>query len=782
MPASFLTSQNREDQTPEEVTADNPLKTEQQQSQKDSADAEREEDDALKQIRLDAKQSWMSKRQAVVRRILKAFEYLKNNPYAVTNYGTSEMDPIAKVVAGIVKADESSNYEYNDNVYQMLCLSFMACLGPDVAKTRWMPNDPQEEDDLSFAKKASTMMAEVERMNDFASLGYLEMLYFWTGGTYFSYVRNIVDAVRAGISKKPVMAMQDVPVFPDRYLCPNCGTPQPAKQYSPFTKPSCFDCQTPLGQKDWYPAESMPMPMQIDEIEQPNSMTAVDIFCSLNVDVDPDASELSKTPILDLEGEMDSAAVRAAYPHRYAEIAPGEYSDAATGSSTDRKARESVSSPAAAKGITSTERKGSFSRCWIQPWAFNALKDQELAKRLIAKYPKGVKLVTYGNDVVLEKRPESLLEHWTEARVIKGVGMNPFGVGDVAISVQDRIDDTANNIHIYMDRMALPPVLANAALVDVNALGRQQWGGGRAIGVYPSMKTPGMRYSLQEALWQPTFHADNKIYDYSQTLMMLMQLLTGVQPQIFGAGTQKGVDTFGGQQQMLNTAMGRLMMFLTASRSEKAKRSKLCVKCMANDIDGQRRIVVPSQVDDQYENEYVRESDVQGEIHAFPDADQGFPASYGEMRDRLLQILGMIEKNPVLQRMLNDPDTQKLLAIYLLPEGAKLPGDSERTKIKLLLSQLANAQPILQPDPASGQMMPMPSVQPDPDFDDFDMIVEIAKDWGQRNYQLATTNPNGYANVRAYLKLATIMAAKKAAQQAAMQAAAGQPPEGQQAA
>lgn len=364
MPA-FLQSQNTETQTPEEVTPDNPLPA--GESEKLQQDAEKRENDALIQLRLDAKQSWMHKRQWLVRRVLKAFEYLKNNPYAVTNYGTSEMDPIAQVVAGITQADDPDLYQYNDNVYQMLCLSFMACLGPDTPKTRWMPNDPQNEDDLAFMKKASTMMAEVERMNDFPSLAYLEMLYLWTAGTFYAYVRNVVDAVRAGTSQVPVMAMQPVQVFPDRYLCPNCGTPQPAKQYNPFVKPACFDCQAPLGQKDFYPAESMPMPVKVDEIEQPNSMTAVDIFCLLNVDVDPDAAELSKTSILDLEGEMDTAAVRAAYPERYGEIAPGEYSDAATGNTQDRRARERVSSPTDSRSLTSKERKGSFSRCWIQP-------------------------------------------------------------------------------------------------------------------------------------------------------------------------------------------------------------------------------------------------------------------------------------------------------------------------------------------------------------------------------------------------------------------------------
>ena len=764
--ASLVSQTEEREETPEEVTPDNPLSG----KMKKDADnkANKAEDDALKQLRKDAKASWAPKRQALIRRVLKAFEYLKNNPYSVMNYGSGEMDPIGQVVAGNTSAADPKLYQYNDNIYQMLCLSWMAALGPDVSKTRWMPDDPQNEGDLAFSKKASTMMSFIERMNDMPSLQMLELLYLWTAGTYFAYVRNIVDANRAGTTKQPVMEMRPQEVFPDRYLCPSCGTPNPTKQYNPFTKPSCFDCKAQLGTKDFYPAESMPMPTKVDDVEQPNAMTAIDIFCLLNVDVNPDAHELSKSPILDLEGEMEVAAVRAAYPDSYKSIAPGQFNDQSAGSSLDRMARELITSPTASRSLTSTERRGSFSRCWIQPWAFNALEDQTMAENLRKKYPKGVKLVTYGDDLVLEKRPEAMLEHWTDCRTIKGLGMNPFGVGDVAISVQDRVDDTANNIHIYQDRMALPPVLANAAMIDVNALGRNQWGGGRAIPVYPSQKTPGMRYNLQDALWQPTFHADTQIYSYSQTLMTLMQLLTGVQPQIFGAGTTRGVDTASGQAQQLNTAMGRLMLFLTASRSEKAKRAKLAVKCMASDIDDQKRIVIEGEVEGEYENTFVLQSEVQGEIHAFPESDQGFPASYGEMRDRLIQILGMVEKNPVLANMLSDPDMQKLLALYLLPDGAKLPGDSMRTKIKLILQELSQDQAI----PTGGIVMP--SIQPDPEIDDMGMIVQVAKDWAQRNYQLATTNPDGYANVRAYLTLASTLQQKAQIAQGALAAGAQQ--------
>jgi hypothetical protein len=65
---------------------------------------------------------------------------------------------------------------------------------------------------------------------------------------------------------------------------------------------------------------------------------------------------------------------------------------------------------------------------------------------------------------------------------------------------------------------------------------------------------------------------DANIYSYGDSLVMLAQLLSGVQPQVFG-GSDPNVQTKGGQAQMLNTALGRLALFLDQTREEHAARA-----------------------------------------------------------------------------------------------------------------------------------------------------------------------------------------------------------------
>jgi hypothetical protein len=726
--------------------------------------------DALMELRRKFEISWSPKRRALVQRALKAFEYLKNNPYSIFQYDNFEYNPILAVLTGNRQADDLEMYAYNDNVYQMLALSFIAVGSNNQDKTRYMPVNPDNELDLTIADKASTMMADIERRNDISKKSKLELLNLWCTGSYFSYVRNVTDSDRWGTTKEPVTVMVDVTALPDRFVCPQCGNVVPLQHTNPFSRTVCDQCKKPLSQADFYPEEKMSIPMQVGEEEVANTATAIDVYNLLYVDADPDAMELAESPILDLKSEVKAGAIRAAYPHMRDKITAG-VKGSTTGDTLDQIARDRLTSPNSMRSGLAEELRGEYSRCWFQPWAFDQIDDKNIADQLKERFPKGCKLVSWAGDIPLEVIEDRMLDHWSWCGTIDGLGLFPFGVGDVALSVQDRINDTANNIHAYMDRLAFPHVLADVDAINISAMNTNSQSGGQVIPVKRVKNGVGVREPLQNYLWQPNYHIDPKMYEYGQQLLMLAQLLTGIQPQIFGAGTTRGVDTATGQEQMLNTAMGRLMLFFNQIRSEHAVRSRNAIKCMARSIVGSRRVIVPGEADGEWKNEYILETDVQGDFEAYPESDQGFPASYAEMRDRLQQLLESMKLNPFAAEILQDPDNAAIVAKYLLPDGIRIPGAAGRSKVKNVLQQLAQQEPIVTPGP-NGPVV-LPSIQPDPDFDDMDLIVSLAKAWAQENYKLQLINPKGFDNVRAYFRLASqYQAQAKTAQALQMQQAA----------
>lgn len=734
--------------------------------------------DALKQVRQIFKEQYAPKRRLYVRRALRAFEVLKNNPYILFNDNSADFDTLSAIMTGATTQNDVNMYAYNDNVYQMLGLAFIAALSPDVPKCRFQPVDAEDEEDILVAQKASTIQADNERRNGIKALQKLELLYLWCTGSYFGYTRNIVDKNRAGVTRQPVTEMVNTMVVPNRYVCQNCSGVLPEDQTSPFAvRQTCPDCKQPFSEEDYYEGYSMPVPQKTGEVETPNSMTAMDIYNGLNIDADPDAQELYLSAILDLEGEMNVAAVRAAYPGMYVQIQQNDTGDDSTSEDTAKRARQMVTSPAGQNTVTSGANQGTYSRCWIQPWAFAVLEDQEMAQTLTTKFPDGVKLVTYG-DTFLQAVPERMMEHWTWCPTIKGLGLYPFGVGDAALDIQVRINDCANTVHAYMDRLAFGTIFFDADVIDWNKITSKPLNPGNGTPVN-RQTDEGTDKSLQDLVYQPEFHIDSKIFEYGPQLVQLAQVIAGVQPQSFG-GSDPNVKTMGGQEQALKTALGRMKLFWDQIREEHASRAECSVRCTINNMDDRLKVTVGSDVDSDYEQVTLLKNELTGDFLAYAESDEGFPSSYQEIQGRIMELMGMVAKNPFLGSVLADPDTQKVVARYLLPDGIKLPGDRERSRLKIMVKQLAKGQAVQGPPGPDGKPVLTPSIPLNDKFDEPDMALTIFKGWLQENWQQEETNPNGFANVLAALTQASFLNAKAAATQAVMQqhVEAGAPPPG----
>ena len=134
-------------------------------------------------------------------------------------------------------------------------------------------------------------------------------------------------------------------ILPNRYICPQCAAVTPEDDLNPMRGLACPKCGAKLGPTDFYEGYSAPVPTQTGVNETPAGMTAMDVYSGLNVDVDPDAKELSESLYLDLEGETNIAWVRAQFPTLYRTIQQGEANSGSTADDTAKMARQATTVP-----------------------------------------------------------------------------------------------------------------------------------------------------------------------------------------------------------------------------------------------------------------------------------------------------------------------------------------------------------------------------------------------------------------------------------------------------
>lgn len=723
---------------------------------------------ALMEVKSIFKMRYQPKRLRFISESMRAFDAFRGNTYALLNDQAAALDTINQLMQGFLgQGDDPQLYAHNDNIYQMFGMSFIAALMVEPGKVRYQPADASDESYEEIAKKASKIQAFNERKNDIKSLQQLELLYLWLTGSYWTYVRYIIDKDRAGTSPVPIIEMQTVKAMPDGYLCRSCGKFIPDGKATMFSsKPMCPNCGAQINQKDWFEGPEIEVPVQVGTNDVANGMTAFDIVCGLMIDANPDAAKPSETEILDYTVDISAAKVRSSYPTMYTQITASMGSDSGSDGDMARTARAGMTTPGSNSYALTTEGLVSYSRCWITPEAFYELEDQTVADELKAEFPKGCKLVTCGAETFLDVKPESLTEHWTWCGTVKGLGLYPFAAGKVCLDVQERVTGAVNKIDAYMDRVAYGTMLYDADYIDGNAMSNKVLTPGNLTPVSRTDEETGASKPLSDLMFQPSFHIDSEIYKYVDTLTTRAQLLCGVMPQIFG-GSDKNVQTAKGQEQALNTALGRLKQYIDQMNGEKAARARISVKCSIENMDEEIKIVEEGETSGSWQTVRILKAELTGDFFTFPEDEEGFPATFNEIQARMMQLLAENQKMPFVSALLSDPDVAATMGYYILPPEIELPNEAQRAKIKSVLRALAEDKngPITRPPvQPGGPPVVVPSIMPEPNVDDPAMCQQLAKKWLLKNWQQEQTNPRGYGNVLAYLKIAAFMAKEQAAE------------------
>lgn len=773
----------------QERTADDPQRTKEAGPEELSTADKREIIELVRKY----KQSWFLRRRMIVKRALKAYEFFKGNQFISFDPESFQwFDALEASFAGEDSKGQDLNlYQFATNFYQMLGFAFVAALSSQLPKTRFLPENAEREEDIATAKASSRVQEIIERQNRIKSLHKQGLLFLWMSGCYFRHTRFVVDAERAGTHKEPVLEVMSHVVMPGRYLCGGCGATTPAAQAASVGGSCCRGCRAPLGDHQFFPEERAEIPVMTETRDVPNGMVTMSLYSPLHVDAAPNAKNLRETPILNVDEEVDIAAIRASYPEQWDGL-KSSLGPMLAEAQNERQARSIIYSEAGGQSNYLQDLMPTLSRTWIQPWAFNAIENKETAMKLKKLFPTGCLLVNVG-DTFLEAREARLTEEWSWAGTIQETfGLYPPAVGDAAIPVQERINDVANITHEYMDRIAAGMVLYNSNLIDGEALNGKPFLPGVFNGVKMKQTASAMGNRLEDAIVQIKAEIDNNMYGYQEKLVFTMQLISGTPPQIFGGSGDPHIETMGGQQQQLTTAMGKLSLFWDNVRDEHADAAEIAVACAQKNMTDDWKNAVTDE-SGQYRNDYVRLDEMQGSVHAYPESEQNFPMTYAEVKsfwEKLMEF-GGDGKIPYLSAVMDDPTNQEQIANWTGVPGLVVPGRDMRNKvlrtIDLLMKQKPRRKPMIPAAAAAappGMLPPggppiappapedddLPSIEPDKDMDDMDVIQKTVRHWAQKNFDLRAQNPDGFRNVIAYYKMAAGYAAEEQAKQLAANA------------
>jgi hypothetical protein len=710
------------------------------------------------------KDQWSQDRVVLMQRCLQNLEFFKGNQFISFGPGDSEFfNAVDWMNQGdhAQDADDKDLYQYCNNFYQMLATGFVAALAPQVPKSKWMPEDAEQLSDVTTAKAAQILIDIIEQQNREQSLLKQQLLYLYTTGAVFRHTRYVVDSERAGTTREPVFNETETQLAPDRYHCFHCGATAPAQEMDGQRCPNCF---RPLGQDSFFPAEYGPVIQKVGEEEVPNGMVAQNLYSPLEVDCDPAANTLRQTPILNLEVEVHLGALRAAYPDMYEQISASPSSELSSNGSIDRIARQQVYAQTGAASSILQDQRPTLSRTWIQPWAFDLEDDREFGERMRAAYPTGLLLVSTGA-TFLSAREASLTKEWTWAGTHEGFGLFPPSIGDIVVPFQKRYNDMANILHEFMDRCSSGVTLANADLIDTKSMqGKPMLPGVLNLVKLKRTGAPGS-VRLADALYQFQFQMHEEAFSYLDKLAYNAQMFAGIPPQVYGGSGDPSIETFGGQQQQLNSALGKLNIYWENLKEEHAQADELAVNCAKDNLTADMKQVILER-GSEFRNNYIRMDDLQGSVHAYADTDQGLPVTAAELRQRWMDLMQAAASNPLAQAIFDDPTNQEQAATALGVPNMVVPGAAMRAKVLQIIDKLLQAEAVPLVDPASGK--PTGQVQatilPDKDIDDFTVLKQVVRQYCQENSDIPENNPAGWQNLLAYFTAAIAMQTQQTAQ------------------
>jgi hypothetical protein len=674
----------------------------------------------LKQLMLEYRVEGLVARRHEIRRIRQARLFWQGLQYAW--FSPQDMNwhlPWEAKIYDDNAMQEGPRYQFVTNLYQGFGLMFIAVFTGDTPEVEFYPESTLDPNDVATAKEASSVAALIERNNCIEALKRRIGWLLWTDGKIGAYVRYVADGNRFGWKEMQELAQ---------------------------------------GQVDAGDGTMIPAITAAATRKVPNGQETISIIDGLQLNTPVWADEMIEMPWLQWQIETHIAKLKSAFPHVRDKIEIGGPIQG-----DDIYAR---SARIALKQGMPTTHPGdalynliTFSRTWIRPWAFESIENEQRRKDLQALFPNGC-YVAFAGETYCESRDESMDDFWRVMHALPGDGQNKPSAGDSTISVQERYN-TLSNIQMESAEYGIPPIYADPQVLDFDALANQT---AEPAAHYPARARPGM--ALGDGFFQPaaTQMSPDAMKHMEDLLGAIPQFLSGLMPSIFG-GEVPDLKTMGGFAMARDQAMGRIGLVWRAYSEWYAEVMLLGVNCFRrNRVDD---VEVPSKGKaGDYESKFLRLANLQGKIHAHPEADAAFPRLKSQQRAALDRVMNM--PDPEVAKILAEPANAGFVKSLSGLTELVVPGEDSATKQQLEIQQLLQGAPQAQPG-ADGVTPILISTVPvdallDRHAEEFEECVRWAS--SQAGIEARQQNPAGFANVRAHAQQhQQALAAKQAPQQ-----------------
>lgn len=716
-------------------------------------------------------------RREEVKLILQRRLYMRGQQYWWYNNDAQAWYPPNMLPVG-VDADETPKLRNVTNIFLATGLSLSSVITQNNTRAQFYPEKASDPEDVATAKNASKVVDKIHRNNSWAKrmdeCGY----FMCTDGFFGGHIRYVSDGEKFGHDERDILEAVEVPIGNPTVSCPSCGN---EAEGTTEMSPTCPDCGQPTQDN---PAPTTIVPQVTGTAQIPRGQEVISMVPALQLRRTAYADEQEDFLYLDWVTDIDKAVVMATYPEKEDELNGSTGGDeSGTAAGYERIARRLLYLGTGRHSGVTLEGLGTFQRAWIRPKSFfripgHAANEATPCTRcqLLKLFPKGIKIVFY-NGVYCESAAEGMDEKWETMQTMPGEGALRETLISAVLPIQDQLNDCTNLLfEICMN--GVPEGFAASDLIDFEARNEQLASAGN---VTPVTLAPNQTIGSRMMFTQATEPGQGMMRYIEMLLNEITQIVSGNYPALAGGDTGSN-DTAAGISIQRNQAMGRIGRVWRNFQTFLANIDGKAVKCFSDNRSEDMEIAQQSDTGD-FDSDFVRLQDMQGNVVAFPEVDAQYPVLESDVRALLLSMWNA--PNPLFLAVAQQPQNMEYLFRMMGASDLEVPGEQQRKKTYKDIAQLSQEQPQMgEPgqDPQTGQPtppQPIPSVQPDPNVDDLKVAGETAKTWliSDKGLETKQANPAGYTNVMLFAKACQMLIKQQELQQVlAAQAAQGQGP------